>query len=96
MEKGDWRAEWWTQEAAGDDQIRQMVEEAESLSGVWGGGQSQTWRCHQLGMRRSERGRAGQMSTVFEVDSCEGTSVPWGNSKGAQGGHGPPYLHPQR
>ena len=25
------------------------------------------------------------MSTVFEVDSCEGTSVPWGNSKGAQG-----------
>ena len=28
MEKGDWRVEWWTQEAAGDDQIRQMVEEA--------------------------------------------------------------------
>lgn len=78
----------WTGEAAGDTQIRQRAGRS------WRArvGRSQTWRCHPLGMRRAGRGRAGQMSGVFEAeqeleaDPCEWIHLPPAEApKGAQG-----------
>lgn len=94
-EKGDWRAEWWTGEASGDDQIRQMVGRRWRAGGGGGGGGGEWVTNLEMPSTGEEEVREGQgwpnVQRVFEAeqeleaDPCEGISVSWGNSKGAQG-----------